>query len=623
MQGAAFAQHSSQRPPVVDEFAQQARASVLHRPRPKPSSASQRPSSFFGAVDDAIAHSDRYGTRQGDGGHAPHSVSNGSGAGASGRLPLDMNAAAFEATHLSRPSRVESGYSESGQFADAQPEGRSSGERRSSFFGGGAGGDVDAAGAATNNSVIAPIYNSQLQTREPSPVPAEYAPSSRAQTPSSNHHSSVRNIHHSAGESSGSFSSSHDTHNRASTAAAAAARFYYGGGATGTPTQQQAPSGAINGSRAPSVYGGASTSGEQSASAAPLLDQSHLQPGGLATLLSHEKTLELYRANAKKTNDPDIQFDFCTFVMEIVGEMEAAEEREYANRRRRPSTDAENAAKQKQQALVAESVAILNKLANRGHVKSQYFLADCYTQGIGTPKGKRDYDKAFPLFVLAGKHGHSDACFRAAQCFENGWGCKRDHSRAVQLLRRAAVLNHPGAMHRLGVAEINGELGLSRRPREGVRWLKRAAELADQVDPPQPQSLHELALLHEKGIENVIFQDEEYAAELLARASELQYPPSAYKLGECYEYGKMGCPQDAALSIHYYNIAAQQNHREACFALTAWYLVGSPGVLPQSDTEAYLWARRAAEMELAKAEYAVGYFTEASRSAFLRPSILV
>ena len=58
------------------------------------------------------------------------------------------------------------------------------------------------------------------------------------------------------------------------------------------------------------------------------------------------------------------------------------------------------------------------------------------------------------------------------------------------------------------------------------------------------------------------------------------------------------------------NIAAQQNHRDACFALTAWYLVGSPGVLPQSDTEAYLWARKAAQAGLAKAEYAMGYFTE-------------
>jgi hypothetical protein len=39
-------------------------------------------------------------------------------------------------------------------------------------------------------------------------------------------------------------------------------------------------------------------------------------------------------------------------------------------------------------------------------------------------------------------------------------------------------------------------------------------------------------------------------------------------------------------------------------------MVGVDGVLPQSDVEAYLWAKKAAEMGLAKAQYAVGYFTE-------------
>jgi TPR repeat protein len=58
------------------------------------------------------------------------------------------------------------------------------------------------------------------------------------------------------------------------------------------------------------------------------------------------------------------------------------------------------------------------------------------------------------------------------------------------------------------------------------------------------------------------------------------------------------------------NIAAQAGHRDACFALTAYYMVGVEGVLPQSDVEAYLWAKKAAEMGLAKAQYAVGYFTE-------------
>jgi TPR repeat protein len=173
--------------------------------------------------------------------------------------------------------------------------------------------------------------------------------------------------------------------------------------------------------------------------------------------------------------------------------------------------------------------------------------------------------------------------------------------------RKASTLNHPGAMYRLGVAELNGELGINKNPRDGVKWLKRAAE-ASTVE--YPHALHELALLHERGIENVVFVDLEYAVTLYAQAADLGYAPSAFRLGECYEYGKLNCPQDAALSIHYYTIAAQQGHREACFALTAWYLVGSPNVLPQSDEQAYLWARRAAEKELPKAEYAIGYFTE-------------
>ncbi|GAA5974231.1 hypothetical protein JCM11641_003342 [Rhodosporidiobolus odoratus] len=376
------------------------------------------------------------------------------------------------------------------------------------------------------------------------------------------------------------------------------------------PRYSQAPYAA---SRAASLYGFPNSGDPSPPPPAQLLDQSHLQVGTMASLLSHDKTLNLYRTNAKKTNDPDIQYEFCTFVMDVVADLEhtaAVEKAAAAKAPDAPPSQKETESKQKQQALVAESITLLNKLATRGHVKSQYFLADCYTQGIGTPRGKRDYDKAFPLFMLTGKHGHSAGSYRAAQCLENAWGCRKDLSKAVSLYRRSAVLGHLPAMHRLGLAEINGELGLSKRPKDGVQWLKRAAELADQVDPPQPQSLHELAILHEKGIDNVVFQDEEYAAELLARAAELQYAPSAYKLGECYEYGKMGCPQDSALSIHYYNIAAQQSHPAACFALTAWYLVGSPGVLPQSDTEAYLWAKKAAELGLAKAEYACGYFTE-------------
>ncbi|KAF9532124.1 Sel1 domain-containing protein [Crepidotus variabilis] len=332
----------------------------------------------------------------------------------------------------------------------------------------------------------------------------------------------------------------------------------------------------------------------------PLLDQSHLRPGNQASLLSHERTLELYRANAKKTQDPDLQFEFAVFMIDASKTMPIPVQT-HGN-----VMEVEKAI-EKREDLIREAMALLKRLADRGHPQSQYFLADCYANGIGTVKNKQDFDRAYPLFVLAAKHNHPDAAYRAGVCCENGWGCRRESPKALQFFKKAAAALHPGAMYRLGIAELNGELSLSKSPKEGVKWLKRSAEHATAEFP---HALHELALLHERGIDNVLFVDYEYSTELLAQAAELGYAPSAYRLGECYEYGKMGCPQDPALSIHYYNIAAQQNHRDACFALTAWYLVGSPGVLPQSDTEAYLWAKRAADAGLVKAMYAVGYFTE-------------
>ena len=63
--------------------------------------------------------------------------------------------------------------------------------------------------------------------------------------------------------------------------------------------------------------------------------------------------------------------------------------------------------------------------------------------------------------------------------------------------------------------------------------------------------------------------------------------------------------------MHYTQAAAQEEHQSE-LALSGWYLTGSQGILDQSDTEAYLWARKAASAEppLAKALFAMGYFTE-------------
>lgn len=359
----------------------------------------------------------------------------------------------------------------------------------------------------------------------------------------------------------------------------------------------------------------------------------HLQPGSSAALLSHEQTLALYRANATKArvHDADLIYELAVLMVETATATATAT----AAVRPPPWPGAAAGSTSEKQALLQDALPLLRRIADRGHAEAQYFLADCYVAGLTDvaaaaplaaaaaaaaaastswsfqPLARPQWEKAYPLFVQASKHGHADAAYRAAECLEHGRGVLPSNGKAQRLYRKAAAAGHAGAMLRLGTAELNGELGLARSAKGGVKWIKLAAAAdADEAGAQLPEAVHELAMLHQRGIDSVVFADCAYACKLLTRAAVLGYAPSAHAMGTNYEYGRMGCAPNAGLSIHMYNIAAQQGHPESCLALCAWYLVGVPGILPQSDTEAYLWAKRAAEQRLAKAQYPAGYFTE-------------
>lgn len=315
--------------------------------------------------------------------------------------------------------------------------------------------------------------------------------------------------------------------------------------------------------------------------------------GQNASLLDTKKTLDMYRANVKKTQDNAVQYEFALFMVQVAREImgsSAAVENHGLN----PSE------------LLREARQILQKLADRSYPFAQYYLADGFASGLFN-KDKPDYDRAFSLFVAASKHGHAESGYRTALCYEFGWGCRKDYAKAVQFFRAAASKNHPGAATRLGKACLTGDMGLQGKYREGVKWLKRASESADYQYNNAP---YELGLLHETGYGDDIFKDEIYAVQLFTQAAELGHPMAALKLGEAYEHGLLRCPKDAALSVHYYNCAAQADIPEAMMNLCAWYMVGAEPVLEKDENEAYEWAKKAAEHGLPKAEYACGYFTE-------------
>ncbi|RIB02444.1 HCP-like protein [Gigaspora rosea] len=314
------------------------------------------------------------------------------------------------------------------------------------------------------------------------------------------------------------------------------------------------------------------------------------------------EAIEQYRQKIKSTTDLDALFAYARYIISASVHIS------------RDEPDPKNA-KKKKDALLQEAIKILKRLATQSmgrpsHPDAQFYLADCY--GSGSLGLQQDLEKAFNLYEQASKSRHPAATYRTAVCYEVGGGTKRDPHRAVQFYRKAAALGDTAAMYKLGMIMLKGQLGQHENPREAINWLKRAAAQADEANP---HALHQLGLLHAKPeneppIIPSLIRNEGHAFEEFKRAADLGYAPSCFKLGCCFEYGQLGCPVDPRESIRYYSRAAEKGDASAELALSGWYLTGSETVLKQSDTEAYLWARKAADKGLAKAEYAIGYYTE-------------
>lgn len=275
-----------------------------------------------------------------------------------------------------------------------------------------------------------------------------------------------------------------------------------------------------------------------------------------------------------------------------------------------PDPRARNKAREK---YIFDAHKLLKKLVTAQNAEAMFLLADCY--GRGSLGLESDNKEAFSLYQSAAKAGHPAAAYRTAVCCElgndEGGGTRKDPLKAIQWYKRAAMLGDTPAMYKMGMIQLKGLLGQPKNPREAIGWLKRAAERADHENP---HALHELGLLYESqqppdGSSNII-RDEAYSLSLFQQAADLSYKFSQFRLGCAYEYGLFNLPIDPRLSIMWYSRAAVQEEHQSELALSGWYLTGSEGVLQQSDTEAYLWARKAAMAGLAKAEYAMGYFTE-------------
>lgn len=354
-------------------------------------------------------------------------------------------------------------------------------------------------------------------------------------------------------------------------------------------------------------------------------------------LLPRIKTIDMYRKNAKKSNDPTVLFQYAQYMLQTAlildnensstpgsntpnesprknenlgvnnNNMKKSHSKSKSNS---SSLDLENASEMDdsklKRALLKEAVHYLRKLSDKGYTEAQYLLGDACSSGA---LGKVDNKEAFALFQAAAKHGHIESAYRTSYCYEEGLGTGRDARKAIEYLKMAASKNHPASMYKLGVYSFYSRMGMPNNvntKKMGIKWLTRASNVANELIGAAP---YELGKIYYNGFQDIIITDQKYALELYSQAAALGHIESAAILGKCYEVGEI-VPQDSNLSIHYYTQAALGGDPESMLSMCAWYLVGNEPFLPKDELEAFEWAKRAAMCGLAKAQFALANFYE-------------
>ncbi|KAG0045556.1 hypothetical protein BGZ83_009250 [Gryganskiella cystojenkinii] len=246
----------------------------------------------------------------------------------------------------------------------------------------------------------------------------------------------------------------------------------------------------------------------------------------------------------------------------------------------------------------SQSFAWYERAALQGHADAELAVSGWYL--TGHPQGLEQSEPlAYEWASKAALRGWSKAEYTLGHYHEVGIGVQQDLSIAKQWYIKAAARGNERALLRLLVGQVGLEVDYAH--------LKDALLAQNGTNP---YMIHQLAQFHELR-EYGLVPDEDAALELYMASAQASYAPAQYKLGACYEFGILGCPQDPVQAVHWYGLGADSGHVEALLALAGFFLDGSAGqAAAQSDEEAFRFVRAAAQRGVPKAEYITGFFLE-------------
>ena len=258
----------------------------------------------------------------------------------------------------------------------------------------------------------------------------------------------------------------------------------------------------------------------------------------------------------------------------------------------------------------AEAFQWIKKAAEQGHGHAQVKLSDYYESGIAGPP---DFTASYSWAEKAALQGIVPAQKRLCVFLSLGKGTERDFAKSAywekESLAREVAQGQVSSMYHLGKFFREGRAGHPQNMQEAIKWYTESA------DRGYTDAMLTLAGIYESGREWP--RDEQSALQWYERAGkkgmhaadrlrEIMQLKHRAELGDADADYQLGC----LLGVHdddglaFFKAAVEKGHIEA--ARTLFQLSGETDSGHTLTTEGHAWAKRAAELGVAEAQYSIG-----------------
>jgi transglutaminase-like putative cysteine protease len=201
------------------------------------------------------------------------------------------------------------------------------------------------------------------------------------------------------------------------------------------------------------------------------------------------------------------------------------------------------------------AITWLKPLAEKGHVRAQYYLGWMYEGGLGVAIDLRE---AARWYRLAAERGDPFTQARLGYLYEMGLGVARDDRLAAQWFAKSAEAGDLQGQSYLASMYRDGR-GVDRDFKQAEKWFLMAA------DQGSAWALMNLGLLYTHGGDGVPL-DNRKAIDFFQKAAAQDNAEAQYNLGWAYENG-IGVSKDRQQAIEWYSKAAGKNNALALHSL--------------------------------------------------------